>query len=327
MNQILSSSSAPTQETTNLLFLCGFPSSGTDLLKNTINAHSEVYINGEFPLLLNVASKYGSMVSASAVPDLVRELQGIDIHRNFENPNPQFEQERLHYSLAHVYGAMLNNKVVQWKGNKTPQNTENINRLKQVFPQAKFILIVRDIRDVALSWHKKWAKDKLLCAWKWNERMKRGYQSLQSLDEGDYLIVKYEDLLNDLENTTRRICEFLGLNFQQRLLEFYKYVDRKLDGKLNYGAPVIQSNTGKWKQQLTSAEIQRIEEVAFETLSLFEYPVSLATEAQSLNPLERISGRGRDLFALLFIGNRAIQDNRWRDRLELISLEIRKRLS
>lgn len=325
MNTI--SDSYQTQKTTNLLFLCGFPSSGTDLLKNTINAHSEVYINGEFPLLLKVASKYDPIVPASAVPTLLQELQGIDIHRNFENPSPQLDKDRSHHTFAEIYAAMLNSKDVRWKGNKTPQNTENIDRLKRIFPQAKFILIVRDIRDVALSWYKKWGKDKLLCAWKWNERMKRGHQLLQDLNESDYAIVKYEDLLNDTEGTTRQICETLGLEFQDRILEFHKYVDRPLDGKLNYGAPVIQGNAGKWKRQLANPEIKRIEEIAFEALNLFNYPIELATEARSLSPIKKLSGRGRDLFSILFIGNRARKGDRWRDRLELIALEIRKRLS
>lgn len=47
---------------TDLVFLCGFPSSGTDLLKNVMNAHPDIWMSGEFPFLPRLAREYGAPV-------------------------------------------------------------------------------------------------------------------------------------------------------------------------------------------------------------------------------------------------------------------------
>ena len=159
---------------TGLVFLCGFPSSGTDLLKNVINAHPDVWINGEFPFLHQLARTYGATVAAEQVRDVIAALQHIDVYHNFANPKPKIVLTRSEYTIAEIYAAMLTEKWWRWKGNKTPQNTEHIDALRVLFPAAKFIVIIRDTRDVALSWWNKWGKHKLLCAHKWNARMLRG---------------------------------------------------------------------------------------------------------------------------------------------------------
>ena len=310
----------------NLVFLCGFPSSGTDLLKNVVNAHSEIFINGEFPLLYNLSTKYGAFVPAEATKEVVNDLKKIDIHKNFENSNVNFKQAKPEYSFAELYSLMLTSKKVRWKGNKTPQNTENIDKLISLFPSAKFILILRDVRDVALSWHKKWGKDKLFCACKWNYRMLQGYNALQTLENDRFLILKYEDLLINLENTAHSICDFLNIEYQEKMLEYYNYIDEKIDGKINYGKPIIKENTEKWRQQLTDKEVKRIEEVSFKSLTLFNYPVVKAQEYRPATKIEKYLGVVRDLYSLIAIGNRAREKNRIFYQIKSILLEVNKRV-
>jgi hypothetical protein len=308
---------------TNLVFLCGFPSSGTDLLKNILNAHPAIFIAGEFPFLPTLFPKYGAIVSGDAVDQLVGDLKRIDVYHNFCNASVTISPIRQEHSLAELYSRMLSTDERRWKGNKTPQNTENINKLKILFPQAKFIVIVRDVRDVALSWQKKWGKNQRLCASKWDLRMRRGYQMLQDCQD-DYLIVKYESLINDFTNTAKGICAFLGISFHDNLLQFDKYVNTIVEGKLNYGRPILRNNCEKWRKELDRATVKRIEEIAWHSLALFGYSVEAAKGPKGITNLEKCVGVAVDLFALVFVGNRGIKRNKLRYRIGRIVYEVRK---
>ena len=307
-----------------LLFLCGFPSSGTDLLKNILNAHPDIYIGGEFPFLPSLAENYGPVVRPDAVGGLIERLKQIDVYHNFRNPGLAVSSLPTECSMADIFSRMLSSDERKWKGNKTPQNTENIDKLKKLFPRAKFILIIRDIRDVALSWEKKWGKDALLCASKWDVRMRRGNNVMRQF-AGDYLVVKYESLLDDLKATAQQICSFLQIGFHPNMLEFDKHVDEIIDGKLNYGRPVLADNQGKW-HKMSPGKIRRIEEIAWKSMTLFGYTAEVASGYRPLTTREKVLGLARDCHALVFVGNRAIKDNSFRYRLDTVSHELKKRV-
>jgi hypothetical protein len=302
---------------TNLVFLCGFPSSGTDLLKNILNAHPEVFIEGEFPFLPNLSAKYGAIVSGNAVDQLIEDLKRIDVYHNFRNPGVTISPIRHEHSLAEIYSRMLSTDGRTWKG--------NINKLKVLFPRAKFIVIVRDVRDVVLSWQKKWGKDQLLCASKWDLRMRRGYQMIQDYQD-DCLIVKYESLMNDFPNTARRMCAFLRISFHDNLFQFDKHVNQIVEGKLNYGRPIVPNNCEKWRKELDHTTVKRIEEIAWHSLGLFGYSIEEAKQPRGITNLEKCVGVAVDLFALVFVGNRAIKRNKLRCRIGRILYEVKKLL-
>ena len=311
----------------NLVFLCGFPSSGTELLKTIVNAHSDVFIGEEYPFLPNLARKYKAIVSAEMVEQLITDLKKIDVYNHFLNAQLPNLRENSKYSIEEIYSKLLSEDSVQWKGNKTPQYTENIAKIRELFPRAKFILIVRDVRDVTISWQKKWGKDKLLCASKWNHRMQLGYSSLHNLDDNDFLIIKYEEILDDLEEVGRIVCKFLNIEYQEKMLEFYRYVaETDLDGKINYGKALIKENKEKWREKMSQEEIKRIEEIAFDALNLFQYTITTANKQKKIYYTEKLLGTLKDVFALIFIGNRAIKNNQLQYRINAIMILIKKRI-
>jgi hypothetical protein len=307
----------------NLVFLCGFPSSGTDLLKNVLNAHPDVSIAGEFPFLATLAAKYRPRVAGNSVNALIQDLKKLDVYHNFDNSTVTLSPAQQEYSVADIYSLMLNADEKRWKGNKTPQNTENIGKLKSLFPNSKFILIVRDVRDVALSWKNKWGKDQLLCASKWDLRMQRGRTLLEEF-ASDHLIIKYESLLDEFESTARAICSFLQIEFHPNMLEYDKHISETIEGKLNYGKPLLINNHGKWRNEMRASTARRIEEVAYRSLKSFGYTVPDERTYRPITTLEKYFGCARDVYALLFVGNRAIRKNSLRYRLGTIVYEVRK---
>jgi hypothetical protein len=311
----------------DLVFLCGFPSSGTDLLKNVMNAHPDICISGEFPFLPLLASEYGATVPGWQAQDAVAALQRIDVYHHLRQPGLVVSPLQAECELAGLYAAMLTDEPCKWKGNKTPQNTEHIEPLSRLFPKAKFVLIVRDIRDVALSWSKKWGKHKALCAHKWHVRMQRGDALLRDLDDAAVLVITYEDLLVDLERIAMQLCDFLELAFHPGMLEYHTRVQQPVEGKLNYGKALIRDNSNKWRRELSSRQIRRIEEVAFPSLQLFGYPITRATGYRPLTRLEKWTGVLWDMGALLLVGNRAVEQHRLRHRWKTLVFEGRKLLS
>lgn len=317
----------PVREPTapGLVLLGGFPSSGTDLLKNLVNAHSEILVGGEFPLLPSLASKYGPMVSAGQISQTLDDLRRIDVYRNFGNSDGSMTSSDADVPLAQLFAGLLTTRAVAWVGNKTPQNSEHVRELDQLFPEARFIIIVRDVRDVALSWKNKWGKDSLLCADKWNRRMLDAMRQLHTMGAQRHLLIKYEDLLGDLEGVARNICAFLNQPFQPSMLEYHQHVGHTIAGKLNYGQPIIRDNLGKWKKALGPSAILRIEQIAYEGMQYFGYVPSAARDTVPLRRFERLVGRARDIAALLFVGNRAVKENRFAHRLRTIRVEWIKR--
>jgi hypothetical protein len=307
-----------------LVFICGFPSSGTDLLKNLLNAHPEIRISGEFPLLPSLARRFADRLSPAEAREAVKDIVACDVYGNLARREIGVD-ESVPTTFAAVYSALLQATPSPWTGNKTPQNAENVESLNRLFPEARYILIVRDPRDVALSWKKKWGKDPLLCVDRWNARMSKALDALRSLDGQRSVVVTYEDLLRDHEAVARRLCAFLGVAFHARMREPHLFVESRTAGKLNYGQPVNSDNTRKWTQEFAPAVVKRIEEIAFDACRRLGYPLEFASRPVPMRAFERIRGRLVDSAAMLVVANRALAGGTFAYRLRAFRLEIAKR--
>ncbi|HMQ52345.1 MAG TPA: sulfotransferase [Anaerolineae bacterium] len=315
-----------------LLFVCGFPSGGTDLTRTVLNAHPDIHLNGEMPFLKNIP-KLGchqdtSFTQLSEVKAFQHGLKKLDAYHAIKNIEHDFSealkaQGRL--SLEDVlYSCFSRNQSPIW-GNKTPQNTENIGRLAQLFPQAYFLIVTRDVRDVCLSWQKKWGKDMLGCASKWAKRMDQGWQATQRLPANHYLYLRFEDLLADTESCCRQVCRWLEIPFAAEMLEHHKYVTEKTDGKINYGQEIKKENAYKWKDKISPNVITRIEEIAFDTLCLLGYRAEYAQAKKALSVWEGWQSYRNDALAMLTVGNQASRRNTLNTRLKTLVFEFRKR--
>jgi len=311
------------------LFICGFPSGGTDLLKTMLNAHKHIYLNGEMPFLYLLPKynyTYNSKINNTIEKNKFREIiYKIDVYRNFEN----LEYSDISFpitvpDLVKIYFSKSDKRI--W-GNKTPQNSEHIDDLLRIFPDAKFLIIVRDIRDIAMSWHKKWGKDMLFCAHKWENKMKIMLQSVQNLNPEKYLIVKYEDILESTESELKRVTSFLSLNWDKNMLEHHKHLNEFKDGKINFGKPLIKDNKSKWKTGINRSILLRIEEISFTMLSHFNYNISLAKKYSEIKLREKLTGRFKDIVTMIFVGNKFRSKQKVTDIIKDVKFEIKKKIN
>jgi hypothetical protein len=318
----------------SLLFICGFPGGGTDLVKTVLNAHPEIYINGEMPFIKNLAKfGYGEnflFTDIEAVRAFQNTLGGINTWNNIENIAHDFTEEldeKVGLSRDEVLRTCFSRKAPLIWGNKTPQNTENIALLAKIFPHARFLIVVRDVRDVCLSWRNKWGKDMIWCAAKWDRRMKQGWFDTRRLSSDRYRFLRFEDLLLDIEHWTRIVCDFLEIPFAKQMLEHHRYTTERIDGKINYGQKIIKDNKNKWPTLLPAKTIKRIEEIAFDAMRIFGYRVSLASRSQPILKSETIRGVAVDIFATLVVGNRARKNNTIRNKVIDGLFELRKQIT
>jgi hypothetical protein len=325
-----------------LVFLGGVGSGGTDLLMNVLNAHGEVFIPGEIPFLPRIADEFPALVPAERVAAVTARMRQLDEYRtlthhhwtNFVSdrkdevelgPPPDPRDGRV--SLSAIYLWLLGvPENIAWSGNKTPTNTENMDRLARAFPDARFIVIVRDPRDVVMSWRRRWDRDERLTADKWERRLARGREHIAALPAGTVLVVRYEDLLGDLQGVSHRLCAFLELDFDPAMLRFHEHVTKTIGGQENRGRPLVAGNAAKWRTGLSPSLVERVEEIAWSGMHAHGYDVIRAQGPRPLTRLERARGRAQD-FRSVMIGRSPLQRvNRRRAHARRIVLQSKKLL-
>ena len=145
------------------LFIVGCARSGTTLVRRIVDAHPEIAITTEMHWISHYVNYFKNQ-NRLVTPELVSELTGHKRFAQFEIPREQFEGllgsgEALPYPtflrrVFGLYGKIKNKPLV---GNKTSGYVRRIPTLHALWPEAKFVHIIRDGRDVCLSvlnWNK-----------------------------------------------------------------------------------------------------------------------------------------------------------------------------
>ncbi len=132
-------------------------------------------------------------------------------------------------AFFHLYGEKLG-KPDRW-GDKTPGYVKQMREIQAYLPEARFIHLIRDGRDVALSVLKQpWGPQTIeAAAEKWRSRVLRGRSQQPYL--GFYMEVKFEDLVLHTERELRRICEFVELDFDPAMLGYHERAEERLKEK------------------------------------------------------------------------------------------------
>lgn len=135
------------------------------------------------------------------------------------------------------------------------------------FPGCRFVYLVRDPRDVALSYLRSPSHPGgvLAGARRWRDDQAQAIETYGFLlDSGRVHLVRYEDLVSRTEQTLKILCTFLGARFAPTMLEFYKEERTirqasRLEGSRNLARPVITDNFDKWRVDLNEEQIQAVE--------------------------------------------------------------------
>jgi hypothetical protein len=145
--------------------------------------------------------------------------------------------------------------------------------LRQLFPEAQIIHIVRDGRDVALSWLETRYEPMNMykAARLWAEMVRRGRSDGSRLPASDYYEVRYETLLGEPEKTMRQVCEFLREPFDPAVL-----APNRLKPGLRgarFDRDLVTQNTRIWQSSMSLRQRVLFESVAGDLLGELGYAV------------------------------------------------------
>lgn len=269
------------------LFLIGMPRSGTKLLRALLNQHPQIAIplheTNFFPYWSAHWDEFGDLSDhtcfqkfANSILEtpygIFRSLDGYAIdcsewYRTCEN-----------YTPAGIFEALIRQDInatrgsnILWWGDKSPSYTSHISLLKAHFPQAKFIHIVRDVRDYCLSMRNAWGMNMRLAAQRWADRVEKARFDARAFSD-DYIEVKYEDLLEDHEKELRRLCGFMGVPFSTTMLSLSGATENL--GDTTGKKEVVRGNREKHHDAMSNKLRSDIEAIACSSLGMFGYEFS-----------------------------------------------------
>jgi hypothetical protein len=138
-------------------------------------------------------------------------------------------------------------------GDKTPLYALDMPAIRSLLPEVRFVHIIRDGRDVALSLRKMWfapSQEITELASYWMRIVTTA--RTQGRNSDAYLELRYEDLLSETAENLRRICRFLKLDFDASMLQYWKAAPLRLqehEGRYGPDGNVILTQQQRLQQQ------------------------------------------------------------------------------
>ena len=180
-------------------------------------------------------------------------------------------------AMGHLYSLYAEAHGKTRYGDKTPWFVMYIPALSKLFPESRFLHVIRDGRDVSLALREaSWGPSEMPeLAQMWARRVHKGRHDGRRLPPDRYLEVRYEDLLDDPEGTLRGVSSFFELAFLPEMLEFQ---GRKPE-TLGVGDPGSHLNVTRglqrglrdWRTQMSQEDLVTFEIIAGAELERFGY--------------------------------------------------------
>ena len=277
-----------------LFFIVGCPRSGTSLLQVMISNHPDLMLPTETGFYSRIYPKYlGKWGELSDLNNFNYALEEIlSCYKHLELDTDRIRQlcQSGQPSWETIFLAILTTFAekhqVKRVGEKSPNHFRCIGLLKERFPNAKFIHIIRDPRAVILSMKKSLFESKnigSLCKI-WHEAIEIHRKYSERLGSKGYIAVKYEDLVTQPETTLRPICDFLDITFSPQMLEHHKREFlgfRDVESQPHMKStlkPVFTSSLEKWREELSPSQIALIQYVLSDEMYLLGYePIEAKT--------------------------------------------------
>lgn len=268
------------------VFIVGCDRSGTTLLRLMLNKHSKIDIPDESDFvsyLSDKRKKYGDLNKDENLELLYRDLYSVNRYRAWRLDEKTvrekiFSSDRSFRTILRApFELHMEQQGKKRWGDKTPQYTRHIPQINKIFPDALFINIIRDGRDVATSLKKvSWFSNNIIdIAYYWKKNVHLACASKKILGNR-YLQITYEDLVTSPQETLQNICAFINESYEPSMMEYSE--TSKLDfnemyrgdHKLLREKPTT-TRIGVWRKELTERDIYIFELIAGEVLEKVGY--------------------------------------------------------
>lgn len=267
-------------------FIIGMPRSGTKLLRELLNNHMELFVPEVetlfIPSLLN--NYKNKILTESEIKKVTLELKKSLFFFYYLEDN-KFDFDKLivvpnQCTIIDYIDNFYNELTLQRKikvnqlGDKSPNYIHSINLLLEYYPQAKFIHIVRDPRDYALSVRNAWKKSMKRAIFNWVKGINK-LHDFANKNPNKILQIKYEDLIVNPKQTLTKCTEFLDVEYEENMSQLKRSIENLGDAQ---SAEVQGTNHQKYLSKLSNNEIKMIESYTVEFLRAYKYPYSIKKE-------------------------------------------------
>jgi hypothetical protein len=295
-----SAGSAPARVPPPTPFIVGVGRSGTTLLRMMLDSHPELSIPPETNFfralrkgLPGQRDPRGFFLKTVAVAQQRSDFgfTTAELERRVRAIQP-FDLASALRALYLLYASRFGKK--RW-GDKTPTNLPEMEMIQRVLPEARFIHVVRDGRDVALSLKEVWFGPDTFreCAEAWVWAIEQARRQRPALRH--YVEVRFETLVREPETTLREVCGFLDLPWAPSMLAYHQRAAERLEescrdyvdpgGRLvatgrqriaalrRTAARPDAGRIGRWRTEMNAQERDEFHAVAAETLRGLGYEV------------------------------------------------------
>lgn len=282
--------------TSGPVFVAGLERSGTSLLYALLASHPNIamtrrtnlwtYFNGRYGDLgdpanlercLDVMMRYKRIVKLA--PDRARLVE------DFTRGEPTYG--RLFALLERQHADRLGKP--RW-GDKSLHTERYAGPIFLAYPDARILHMLRDPRDRFASVRTRWG-DRLGglggATAEWLSSVRLAERNLAA-GAGRYLLIRYEDLVSSPEETTRRICSFIGEDFAPEMMAMGGAAEFNASGgNSSYGpreaGAIATDSVARYRQKLTARQVAFIQLVAGRAMERHGYPA----DRLELTPVER----------------------------------------
>jgi hypothetical protein len=308
-------------------FIVGSGRCGSTLLRLLMSAQSGIYVTPETQFIIPLVERLPlrKILSADevqvAIDIITTDYRWPDMEiatHDFRRWVAELHQPSLREIIDLVYHDLLRRSGKARLGDKSPPYITILPQLAALYPEAKFIHLIRDGRDVAISFidvrhNTGYYTGELF---EWILAVRKGFSYEDSEFSKRILDVRYEDLVQDTEAVLRKICTFLGETFEAGMLHGQRAVDalvpkRERGWHSKLGQPISGNAAGLWRHKLSGPECFLMESCLHKELCRLGYPLRFRGTAWQL--LLRATGFGLNHAAPLL--NRAIPALRRRNLL------------
>jgi hypothetical protein len=276
----------------DLFFVGGLPKSGSTWLQIMLHAHPEVSCAGEghfltylAPRMSEAMKKYNTYINYKNHV-VLQDLAGFP---RVEEPQFRFLFVSAVLLLMAASGKAREVRVV---GEKTPDRLENLPLLTALFPNAKFIHVLRDPRDCTISawFHNQRlnAKDSqarhptmsgfaLHCARAWMDVIAK-WERVAGALPARCAMVRYEDLVTRPHAELSRLFGFLGVSTEPATVDacvaagtFARLTGGRAQGVEDRGALLRQGLPGDWRNHFSNADDLACQAIAGGVMARYGY--------------------------------------------------------
>jgi hypothetical protein len=286
------------------LLILGVRRSGTTLLRVMLDRNSQLAVPDESYFVPQLAHRHGRRPDIDAFVEDIRRLETL---REW-GISPEDVRSKLRRgmttgeAISAIYEAYAHHRGKPRWGDKTPMYMQHLPLLERLFPEARYVHLIRDGRDTAVSFlampqgivTRSWAHPRSIgdFACEWRVEVEAARRLGDRVGPGRYVELRYEAFVAEPERELQAICAFGDLPWEPGMLDYVGNVDVSRKPHQQRLAQPPTRGVRDWRRDLPPGDVEAFESVAGGLLHELGYETRLGVAATARGRLRLARYRG-----------------------------------